>query len=52
MEDSAIKKNKEALLDASEKLVLDANTENTKYMLMSRHQNGGQNHDTKIANRA
>jgi hypothetical protein len=25
--------------------------ENTKYMLLSHHQNAGQNHDIKIANR-
>jgi hypothetical protein len=27
------------------------NTEKTKHMLLSRHQNAGQNHDIKIANR-
>jgi hypothetical protein len=27
------------------------NTEKTKYMLLSRHQNAGQNHDVKIGNR-
>jgi hypothetical protein len=26
-------------------------TEKTKYMLLSRHQNAGQNHDIKIGNR-
>jgi site-specific DNA-adenine methylase len=30
---------------------LEVNTEKTKYMLLSRHQNAGQNHDIKIANR-
>jgi hypothetical protein len=28
------------------------NTEKTKYMLLSRHQNAGQTHDIKIANRS
>jgi hypothetical protein len=31
---------------------LEVNAENTKYMLLSRHQNAGQNHDIKIANRS
>jgi hypothetical protein len=30
---------------------LEVNTEKTKYMLLSRHQNGGQNHYIKIGNR-
>jgi hypothetical protein len=30
---------------------LEVNTEKTEYMLLSRHQNAGQNHDTKIGNR-
>jgi hypothetical protein len=30
---------------------LEVNAEETKYMLLSRHQNAGQNHDIKIANR-
>jgi hypothetical protein len=30
---------------------LDENTEKTKYMLLSRHQNAGQNHDIKKGNR-
>jgi hypothetical protein len=31
---------------------LEVNTEKTKCMLLSSHQNAGQNHDIKIANRA
>jgi hypothetical protein len=31
---------------------LEANAEKTKYMLFSRHQNAGQNHDIKIATRS
>jgi hypothetical protein len=44
-----IKKNTGTLIDAS-KGVLEVNAEKTKYMLLSRHQNAGQNHDIKIAN--
>jgi hypothetical protein len=46
-----VKKNTEALIDASKKVGVEANTEKTMYMLLSRHQNAGQNHDIKIANR-
>jgi hypothetical protein len=45
------KKNIETLIDASKEVGLEANAEKTKYMLLSRHQNAGQNHDRKIANR-
>jgi hypothetical protein len=37
-----IKKNEEALLDASKEIGLEANSEKTKYMLMFRHQTAGQ----------
>jgi ribosomal protein S2 len=47
----AIKKNVETLIDASKEVGLEVNTEKTKYMLLSRHQNAGQSHDIKIANR-
>jgi hypothetical protein len=43
-----IKKNKETLIDASKEVGLEVNTEKTKYMLLSLHQNAGQNHDIKI----
>jgi hypothetical protein len=46
-----IKKNTETLSDASKEVGLEINAEETKYMLLSRHQNVGQNCDTKIANR-
>jgi hypothetical protein len=46
-----IKKNTETLIDANKEVGLEVNTEKTKYMLLSRHQNAGQNHDIKIANR-
>jgi hypothetical protein len=46
-----IKINSEALIDASKEVGLEVNTEKTKCMLLSRHQNEGQNHNIKIANR-
>jgi hypothetical protein len=39
------------LIDTSKEVGLDVYIEKTKYMLLSRHQNAEQNHDTKIANR-
>jgi hypothetical protein len=41
-----IKKNTETLIDASKKVGLEVNAE--KSMLMSHHQNTGQNHDIKL----
>jgi hypothetical protein len=46
-----IKKNTETLIDTSNEVGLQINTEKTKYMLLSCHQNAGQNHDIKTANR-
>jgi hypothetical protein len=46
-----IKKNTETLIDASKEAGLEINVEKTKYMLISRHQNVGQNWDIKIGNR-
>jgi hypothetical protein len=37
------------LTDTSKEVELEVNTEKTKYMLVSRHWNAGQNHDIKIA---
>jgi hypothetical protein len=45
-----IKKNTESLIDASKDVDLEVNAEKTKYMLLSRHQNAGQNRDINIAN--
>jgi hypothetical protein len=45
-------KNTETLIDASKEVSLEINAEKTKYMLLSRHQNVGQNRDIKIANRS
>jgi hypothetical protein len=43
-----IKKNTKTLIDASTEVRLQANTEKTKYILLSRHQNAGQNHNIKL----
>jgi hypothetical protein len=45
-------KNTETLIDASREVGLEINVEKSKYMLLSRHQNAGQNRDIKIANRS
>jgi hypothetical protein len=47
-----IKKNTEALFDASKEADLDVKPEKTKYMLMSRSQKIGQKHSIKIMNRS
>jgi hypothetical protein len=45
------KKNTETLIDASKQVGLEVNIEKTKYILLSCHQNAGQNRDIKEANR-
>jgi hypothetical protein len=47
-----IKKNMEILIDAIREVGLEVNVDKTKYMLLSRHQNVGQNRNIKIANRS
>jgi hypothetical protein len=47
-----IKKNTETLIDASKEVGLEINIDKTKCVLLSRHQNVGQNRDIKIANRS
>jgi ribosomal protein S2 len=47
----ATKKNTKTLIDASKEVGLEVNTEKSKYILLSHHQNAGKNHDIKIANR-
>jgi hypothetical protein len=42
------KKTTEALIDASKMVGLEVNAEETKYILLSPHQNAGQYHDIKI----
>jgi hypothetical protein len=46
-----IKRNTQTLLDASKEVGLGVNTEKTKHMFPSRHQNAGQNHNMKKGNR-
>jgi hypothetical protein len=43
--------NTETLIDASKEIGLEVNTEKTKYMSLSRHQNAGRSHDMKIGSR-
>jgi biotin operon repressor len=45
------KENIQTLIDASKEVGLEVNTEKIKYMLLSRHQNAGQDHDINIGNR-
>jgi hypothetical protein len=46
-----IKKNTVTLIDARKEVGLEVNMEKTKYMLLSRHRNAGQNHHIKIDDR-
>jgi hypothetical protein len=47
---NTIKENSETLLGASRDIDLEINAEKTKYMIMSRHLNSGQNQNIRIAN--
>jgi hypothetical protein len=47
---NTIKENTETLLEASRDIGLEINAEKTKYMIMSRYLNSGQNQNIKIAN--
>jgi hypothetical protein len=46
----AIKENTEALVVASKEIGLEVNAEKTKYIVMARNQNAGQNHNIKVDN--
>jgi hypothetical protein len=48
---NTIKKNAEAVLDASKEIGLEVNSEKTKYMLMFRHQTAGQSNYIRLANK-
>jgi late competence protein required for DNA uptake (superfamily II DNA/RNA helicase) len=48
----SIKRNTETSIDASKEVGLEIKVEKTKYMLLSRKQNAGQNRDIKIAKRS
>jgi hypothetical protein len=47
-----LKKNAVTFINASKEVGLEIKVEKTKYMLLSRHQNAGQNRDIKTANRS
>jgi hypothetical protein len=47
---NTIKENTEKLVEASKDFGLVINAEKTKYMIMSRHPNSGQNKSIRIAN--
>jgi hypothetical protein len=47
-----IKKNAEALLDASKEIGLEVNSEKTKYLFMSHHQTAGQSNYIRVANKS
>jgi hypothetical protein len=47
-----MKINTGTLTDASKEVGLEINVEKTKYMLLPRHQNAGQNRDKEIAHRS
>jgi hypothetical protein len=47
---NTIKENTETLLGASRDVGLEMTAEKTKYMIMSPHQNSGQNHNIRITN--
>jgi hypothetical protein len=47
---NTIKENTETLLGASSDVGLEINAEKTKYMIMSHHQNSGQNQKIRTAN--
>jgi hypothetical protein len=47
---NTIKEKTETLLGASRDIGLEMNAEKTKYMIMSRHSNSGQNQDIRIDN--
>jgi hypothetical protein len=46
-----IKRNTETLIDACKEVGLEVNVEKTEFMLLSHHQNAGQNQDMKVASR-
>jgi hypothetical protein len=47
---NTIKENAEFILEASRDAGLEINAENTKYVIMSRHPNSGQNQNIRILN--
>jgi hypothetical protein len=49
---NTIKENSETFLQASTDIGIEINAENTKYMIMSRHPNSGQNQNIRIAKKS
>jgi hypothetical protein len=49
---NAIKENSEILSEASRDIGLEINAEETKYMIMSRHPNSGQNQNIRLSNKS
>jgi hypothetical protein len=47
---NTIKENTETLLEASKDVGIEIHSEKTKYIIMSRHPNSGQNQNIRIAN--
>jgi hypothetical protein len=47
-----INKNTQTLINASKEVGLEVNVEKTKYILVSRDQNAGQNREIKLGNRS
>jgi hypothetical protein len=47
---NTIKEDRGTHLEASRNIGTEVNAEKTKYMIMSRHPNSGQNHNMRIAN--
>jgi hypothetical protein len=47
---NALKKNTESLVAATKEIGLEVNADKTKYMVMSRDQNAGRNHNIRIDN--
>jgi hypothetical protein len=47
---NTIKENSETLIEASRDIGLEINAEKTKYMIMTRHPNSGQNQNIRTTN--
>jgi hypothetical protein len=47
-----MKQNTEASVTASKEIRLEVNAEKTKYMIMSRDQNSGQNSNVQVGNKS
>jgi hypothetical protein len=47
---NTVKENSETILEAGRDIGLEINAEKTKYVIMSRHQNSGQNQNKRIDN--